>query len=160
MGRPSSYTEEIAAEICGRIAEGESLLKICADDHLPNRSTVHEWIVADREGFASKYARAKDACLDLLAEEIIQIADTPEIGQKTVSKATGLEVTEGDMVEHRRLKIDARKWYLSKVAPKKYGEKIAIGGADDLPPVKTLGDEALAERIKQLQEKVNGSSRG
>lgn len=126
MGRPSSYTEEVANEICMRIAEGESLLAICKDDHLPCRKTVHDWIVNDLHGFSNRYARAKEACIDRMAEEIIEIADTPEIGTKTVSKATGMETTEGDMVEHRRLKIDARKWYLSKVAPKKYGDKLDL----------------------------------
>lgn len=126
MGRPSSYSESVASEICMRIAEGESLLAICKDDHLPSRTTVHEWIVDNKNGFADMYARAKAACVDRMAEEIIEIANTPEIGVKTVSKATGMETTEGDMVEHRRLKIDARKWYLSKVAPKKYGDKLDL----------------------------------
>lgn len=61
-----------------------------------------------------------------MAEEIIEIANTPVIGQKTVSKATGLETTECDMIEHRRLQVDARKWYLSKVLPKVYGDKLDL----------------------------------
>jgi len=71
--------------------------------------------------------------LDSMADEIIAIADTQEIGTKSVSKATGVEITEGDMVEHRRLRVDARKWYLSKVAPKKYGEKVALTDGDGKP---------------------------
>ena len=61
-----------------------------------------------------------------MAEDIIDIADTPKVGQKTVSKATGLEVTEGDMVDRSRLQVDARKWLLSKLAPKKYGDKVGV----------------------------------
>lgn len=136
MGRPSSYTETIANEICQRIAAGESLRAICRDEGMPSEATVRGWALNTSSPFFTQYARAKEICLESLAEEIIEIANTPEIGQKTVSKATGLEVTKGDMVEHRRLKIDARKWYLSKVAPKRYGDKLAIGGDAD-NPIKT-----------------------
>lgn len=159
-GRPSTYQAEIAAKICARLAQGEPLKGICRDDDMPADSTVRGWVIDDVQGFAAQYARARDLGLDALAEDILSIADTPQVGQKTVSKATGLEVTEGDMIEHRRLQVDARKWYLSKVAPKKYGDKLAIGGADDLPPIKTESDDQLAARIKRLQDKLHGADKG
>ena len=43
MGRPTIFTPELAREIPTRLAEGESLRKICADEHMPARSTVYEW---------------------------------------------------------------------------------------------------------------------
>ena len=59
-----------------------------------------------------------------LIDEIVEIADTPEFGIKKVTKADGsVEQTEADMIEHRRLRIDTRKWAAAKMAPKKYGEK-------------------------------------
>lgn len=61
---------------------------------------------------------------DTIFAEILEIADTPLMGIKTTIKASGVETTEGDMVEHRRLQIDARKWVLARMAPKKYGDKI------------------------------------
>jgi len=93
---------------------------------MPDRETVARWVVNDVDGFAAKYAQARDFGLDALAEETIEIADTPQIGTKSVSKATGLEVTEGDMVEHRKLQVSTRQWYLAKLAPKKYGDKQQI----------------------------------
>jgi Bacteriophage Sf6, terminase small subunit-like len=42
-GRPSIYTAELAAEICKRLAVGESLNAICKDDRLPAESTVRHW---------------------------------------------------------------------------------------------------------------------
>lgn len=128
-GRPLTYTRLVADAICARLAEGESLRAICADAGMPPASTVRGWVVDDVQGFAAHYARARDIGLDTIAEEIIEIADTTETGTKTVSKATGLETTEGDMIEHRRLKVEARKWYLSKLAPKRYGEKLELAGA-------------------------------
>lgn len=126
MGRPSSFSKERAEAICRRLALGESLRSISRDKKMPADSTVRSWVVDDIGGFAAQYARARDIGLDTLAEEIIEISDTPAIGKKTVSKATGEEITVGDMIEHRRLQVDSRKWYLSKLAPKKYGDKQTI----------------------------------
>jgi hypothetical protein len=68
--------------------------------------------------------RARELQAEYLIDEIVEIADTPQIGVKTIHKPTGTETTEGDMIEHRRLRVDARKWVASKLAPKKYGEKV------------------------------------
>ena len=65
---------------------------------------------------------ARDIQADVLFDEIHQIADTPQKGTKTVRKGEGdsstVETTEADMIEHRRLQIDARKWLIGKMAPK------------------------------------------
>lgn len=122
------YSQEQADLICSRIAEGESLRSVCRDDGMPSVGAFLKWVSKD-DALREQYARARALCLDAMAEDIIDIADTPEIGQKTVSKATGLEITEGDMVEHRRLRIEARKWLMGKLAPKKYGDKMELGGS-------------------------------
>jgi plasmid stabilization system protein ParE len=135
-GRPSKFTEEVAYAICARLADGESLRSICQDDDMPGRRTVLDWLDDDANAsFRAKYARAREAQADLLAEEIVQIADTPQMGTKSVSKVSGIEISEGDMIEHRRLQVDARKWYAAKLAPKKYGDKITneLTGADGAP---------------------------
>lgn len=134
MGRPSTFTAELAEKICVQLAAGLSLRAICREEGMPDRATVARWVVEDINGFAAKYAQARDFGLDALAEEIIEIADTPKVGTKSVSKATGLEITEGDMVEHRKLQVLSRQWYLSKLAPKKYGDKqhVEHSGAIDV----------------------------
>ena len=60
---------------------------------------------------------------DVIFDEMLDIADTPVVGLKTTSKPTGVETVEGDMIDHRRLQIETRKWLLGKMAPKKYGDK-------------------------------------
>jgi hypothetical protein len=110
VARPSVYTPEIAEEICRRIAEGESLVRICEDDHMPGRTAVTMWIIDDREGFANNYARARMAQAVHYAEEIVQIAD-----QK-----------DPEDVARDRLRVDTRKWYLSKVLPKIFGDKLDL----------------------------------
>lgn len=122
-GRPTLFTQELFDAICGRIAAGESLRSVCRDEAMPAHSTFLLWTSRD-EALSDQYAQARDARADLIFDEMLEIADTPEVGQKTVSKATGLEITEADMIEHRRLRVDTRKWILSRMAPKKYGDKV------------------------------------
>lgn len=73
------------------------------------------------------YASARARLLERMAEEIHQIADTPVLGETTTTKPDGtIEVKAGDMIEHRKLQIDARKWTLSKLLPHKYGDRQQI----------------------------------
>lgn len=135
-GRPSVFTPEIAALIYSDLAEGKSLRNTCAPSDMPAESTVRAWALDDVEGFAAQYARAREIGYEKRAEEILQIADTPLIGVKTKTNEKGeVERVEGDMIEHRRLQVDARKWMLSKMLPKVYGDKLAVGGASDLGPL-------------------------
>jgi len=138
---PVRYSPQLAESICARLAEGESLNAICKDAGMPHESSVRGWVLDDHDGFATKYTRARELQAHKLAEEILQIADTTELGVKTVHKATGAETTEGDMIEHRRLRVDARKWYLSKVLPKVYGDKLQaeLTGKDGNPLAVLLG---------------------
>jgi Bacteriophage Sf6, terminase small subunit-like len=69
-GRPSSYTLEVADEICERMTKGEGLLRICSDEEMPSRVTVYRWLDAN-EAFRSKYARAREALMDFYAEQIL-----------------------------------------------------------------------------------------
>ena len=151
QGRPSAYTPEIAIEICQRLSEGESLTSICKDEHIPANATVRSWALDNVEGFSAQYTRARELGYSLLAEEMMEIADTPVIGSKTTSKATGIETTEGDMIEHRRLQVDTRKWMLSKMLPKVYGDKLSL---DADISVTQQTPEQRAEKIAKLTAKL------
>lgn len=125
-GRPSSYTPELADEICDRLASGESLNVICFDDLMPSESTVRFWAIEDREGFFAKYARAREAQAHGLAEQIVAIADDSSHDTVTRTREDGseYEAIDHDHINRSRLRVDARKWYASKLAPKHYGDKI------------------------------------
>jgi hypothetical protein len=139
MARPSEFTVQIADAICERLADGESLRAICRDEEMPAKSTVFRWL-AENQKFQDQYARAREAQADAHADDIIDIADTPQIGKKTKTLPDGkTEVVEGDMIEHRRLRVDARKWVAAKLKPKKYGEKVDLthqnpDGSNIIPP--------------------------
>ncbi|HZV61629.1 MAG TPA: hypothetical protein VFF75_04375 [Methylophilaceae bacterium] len=122
MTRPSSFSQEIADAICARISEGESLRTICRDDDMPGKTTVFRWL-AEFESFRDQYARAREAQADLLAEEILEIADDGT-NDKYVDE-NGNTRTDQEVIGRSRLRVDARKWLASKMAPKKYGERVA-----------------------------------
>jgi len=84
-GRPSLYTPDISDEICARLAAGETLRHICLDDHMPASTTVIGWAVKDAL-FSERYARARAEGLDVLADEIIALADECRPGDKTERK--------------------------------------------------------------------------
>jgi hypothetical protein len=114
---------------------------------MPDKATVFRWLSLEspfRDGFCDQYAHAREAQADSLADDIIDIADTPMPGVKTKTTAQGVETTEGDMIEHRRLRVDARKWVAAKLKPKKYGDKVDLTHANPdgsvlLPPVINIG---------------------
>jgi hypothetical protein len=152
-GRPSKYTEEIAQEILRRISSGESLRAICKSDHLPAEATIRDWIVQDRPpGISAQYAHARNLGLDCMADRMLEIAETPTIGEKRTTKADGsVEITTGDTVDRSRLAVDAIKWQLSKMAPKRYGDRIEIAGDKENPlEVNVQGVELLKARIDSL----------
>jgi hypothetical protein len=76
-------------------------------------------------GFYTQYAHARDIGLDCLADRVLEIAETPLVAEKRVRKADGsVEITTADALDRSRLTVDSLKWYLYKLAPKKYGDKI------------------------------------
>lgn len=141
IGRPSKYSQELVNEICRRIAEGESLRQICRDNDMPSAETVRVWLL-EKEEFSAQYARAREAQADLLAEQTVEIADDPKSGVDAVS------------VAHARLRIDARKWYAGKVAPKKYGDKVTqdVHHSGLIGTHETTKEEYLQAREEILKE--------
>lgn len=107
-----TYTPEIADEICERVAAGESLNGICLSPLMPSESAVRQWAINDRDGFAAKYARARELRTDVYADEIIEIADAVAHAESIVE------------VQAARLRSDNRKWIASKLKPRVYGDRL------------------------------------
>lgn len=130
-GRPSGYNQEIVDKICSRIAEGRSLRSICRDDEdIPVESAVYAWL-AKHDEFKEKYARAREAQMDVMAEEILEIADDGSNDWMERNQGDNTAwVQNGEAMQRSRLRVDSRKWLMSKLAPKKYGDKLTaeVGG--------------------------------
>lgn len=135
MGRPSKFSQATVNAICERIAKGESLRKVLEDDGMPSMSMVMRWLADEGHAdFREQYARATESRADKYFDEILEIADTPKAGVKTKTNAKGVvEMTEGDMIDHRRLQVDARKFVVARLAPKKYGDKLELSGDAEHP---------------------------
>lgn len=147
-GRPSSFTQATADAICERLMEGESLRTVCLSDNMPKATTVFRWLADDRyAAFREQYARAREAQAERMAEEILQIADD---GANDTYKTEDGEAVNHDVVARSRLRVDARKWLASKLAPKKYGEKLALGGASDLPPLQVAATSMTDEQLTAI----------
>lgn len=122
MGRKSTYTKAIGDAIIQWISEGKPLRQFCRENALTWR-TVYNWLEADPD-FASRFARARDVGADAIAEQALEIADTPVEGVRTeIGGKDGPKEVREDMLGHRKLQVETRLKLLAKWFPQKYGDK-------------------------------------
>jgi hypothetical protein len=148
-GRPTLYSLEIALEICDRIADGESLVKICSDAKMPKKTAVYEWLLRHKE-FADIYARAREDQADTLADEIHAIAD--ELPQQVVDEKGNATRYDSAYVQWQKNRVDARKWVAAKLKPKKYSDRIAHVGDNESDAI-NINVNIFDEMIKNLELK-------
>jgi hypothetical protein len=156
-GRPSLYSLELAARICERISSGESLRQVCRDETMPCTATVMKWAREIPE-FSEHYAKARDALLEHWAEEITEIADdgSNDWMNNADPENPGYKLN-GEHINRSRLRVDTRKWLLSKLAARKYGDRIAaeLTGKDGGPiETKEISDSDLAREVAFLLTSV------
>lgn len=122
--------------VCTRIAECEPLHAI-ADFAGVSKGTLIVWLAK----FPDHYARAKEMQADKFAEDILAIADE---SAGDITPTENGETVNHEAIARSRLRVDARKWLASKFAPKKYGDKLAVGGSEDMPPIQTEANVTLS----------------
>jgi Bacteriophage Sf6, terminase small subunit-like len=147
-GRKTVYTEAAAMEILRRVASGETLRQVCRDAHLPAESTVREWRLDDREGFAARFTRAREMQLEAWADDQIEIADdgTRDFVERENKSGEGThQAFDGEHVQRSRLKIETRRWLMSKLRPDLYGERLAVDGNMRVSHANLLDRLAAAE---------------
>jgi hypothetical protein len=147
---PMEFSQDAADTICERIALGKSLRTILAEDSsLPSMTTVFKWL-ANTESFAQQYARAREQQADLYAEQTVDISDEDIATVSRGDDDNAVIVFDSTAVARNRLRVDARKWYASKLAPKKYGEKVTqeVTGANG-GPVNMLIGVATSDELKR-----------
>lgn len=152
-GRPSSYNQETVDKICELLSEGVPLREICRMDGMPAWRNIYFWMAKD-ENLSAHIARAREVGYDQMAEECLHIADNPKWGQEQTMSDDGTTTSIKDMLGHRKLQIETRLKLLAKWNPKKYGDKLDIGGQDGNPvQVNVEAKSLLAEVIKNLELK-------
>ena len=139
-GRPTIFTPELALRICERLSGGESLRRICEDEDMPAATTVHQWVLEDKEGFSKQYARARDIQAEVMFDEILDIADDGSNDLMTITKGdSSYEIENREVTSRSKLRVESRKWYLSKVVPKKFGDKMDVtSGNKPIPLLNVL----------------------
>ena len=132
-----AYTDKdkdnIFEYVCQEIEKGRALRKVLKDENMPSTSTFYQWLDND-EVKAKQYARATEVRADIIFDDILAIAD--ENTNDTSINENGIEVVNNDVIQRSRLRIDARKWVLSKLNPKKFGDK-TIHSGDAENPIQT-----------------------
>jgi len=131
VGRPTLYTQALAAEIAEQLANGRSLAQILSQPRMPSKQTVYSWLRTNRE-FLDYYVRAREEQADFFADQCIEIADAT-VGMDSAGVAAA------------RVRIEARKWRASVMKPKVYGTKVV---GEHLVQVSQENDEERIARDK------------
>jgi hypothetical protein len=121
-GAPTIKTPAILEAILAGISLGKSARTMCIEVGISQR-VLWNWLANDQE-LMRNYLRAKELCVDAYAEEIIEISDDGT--RDTYLDEKGREVVNRDVIARAQLRIDARKWYAARLAPKKYGDKLPV----------------------------------
>jgi hypothetical protein len=151
-GRPTLYTADIAKRILEDLSDGRPLAHVCRDPGMPSHVTVRQWEKDDREGFAARYRRAREIGYDMMANEILAIADDSR-GDRIVrrrSDGTTEIVANPANVRRARLRAKARCWLLSKALPRHYGKQPDANAWHE--PIDTLAavHKEIEERNRRL----------
>ena len=120
---------QISAMVLKEMRNGLSAFKACKRAGV-NQSTFNDWLNDDAK-LAADYARAREDLLEMMASELLDSADRP-VG------STDSGATDSGAVADKKVQIDTRKWLLSKLAPKKYGEKLEVSGDPTNPLVQRI----------------------
>lgn len=115
MAEYSDQWEDMLVDIAG----GKSLRKVCIQREIPF-ANLYRWIEKAPER-AEQYARSMETRADCLGDEIDDLANEA--------------IENPEKSNAYRVAIDAKKWIASKLKPKRYGDKLAVSGDADGPPL-------------------------
>ena len=147
----TNYTRALADIICDRMTEGESLRAICRDFGMPSEGAVRGWSVRDVDGFGERYRAARLLLMEYWADQIVDIADDADLDPRD-----------------RQIRTGVRQWLMSKLSPRRFGDKVQIGGDPENPLRLTHQQVSLADltdsqinaldRFSQAMIEENGNS--
>lgn len=120
-GRPTTYDPELADFVCREIQKGRSLRAACRQKGELNAGTVLNWVADDRDGFSERYAHACEIRLHVLSEDLLEISDDGR--NDTWVDEDGHEHVDYDVIQRSKLRVNTRKWLLSRLKPEKYSKR-------------------------------------
>ena len=146
--KPAPYDQGVAEEVCVRLMEGRTLRSICEDQDIPSKNVVYRWLAADPV-FKDAYARAREFQMLAWADDVVEIADdTSADYYDRDTKDGGTErVVDQEAIARSRLKVDARKWLMSKLSPRLFADKVEVD-LHATVKVEDMSDEELEAKTR------------
>lgn len=137
--KPERDKDAISQAVLQGMRDGLSAFKACQAAGVP-QSTFNRWVDADAK-LAEDYAHAREDLIERMANELLELADS-EVPE------TGDGKRDWQAIQQRKLQVDSRKWLLSKLAPKKYGDRLELAGDKENPlQVQTIDASKLSTDV-------------
>jgi hypothetical protein len=128
------------------------IVKACQQSGEMNYTKFYEYINEDPLR-AERYAQACDDRAEMIFEKMKEIAENPEEGVETmINDKTGVTITRKDQLGHRRLVVDTYKWTLSKLKPKKYGDRNFVNMEAEIKDERIDTSKLNTEELLQLKK--------
>jgi hypothetical protein len=124
---------------------------------MPAPSTVRLWVLQD-QSLAEQYARARESLYEHWADELLEISDdgSNDYMERLTKNGDTETVVNNEHINRSRLRVDSRKWLLSKLLPKKYGDKASVElTGKDGGPVQT---ETTISVVQSIMAEIDGST--
>lgn len=159
IGRPTLFTPDMAVSICKRLAAGETLVAICRDPEMPERETVLRW-KRENQAFSHRYSRARHDQMDCFGDQNIDIADdgSTDFILRKGRNGVEYEAVDQEHIQRSRLRVDARRFLMSKIAPHVYGDHIEHSHTGDVTVTHELSDKERMRRMAYflMEDKAQG----
>jgi len=137
MARPSTYSPNLVEGIFERLAKGQSLAAVCRAAGMPSVRTFLRW-ADEMDDVATEYARALAARGEWFAAEHDRIRKTAK---------------DRDSASAARVQLAALEWQMSKMAPKRYGDRldVSVDATFDLGAIIDRGRQRVLEARQDPQ---------
>jgi hypothetical protein len=140
-GAPSLYSEELADRIIILLESGKTLpavsRELAKEGTKIDPATILKWQREDIKGFRSRYVHAREIGYMAWADDIVEITDETSLDRGHNGKV------DSEVVNRSKLKVEARKWLLSKALPKVYGDRVEFSTSEPIKIVLSKDDEKL-----------------
>jgi hypothetical protein len=147
FGRPSKYTEELATEICAKISSTDKGIHFVAKELNISVSTIFEWLIKYPD-FSEKYTRARQLQTEFMREQMIEVSNHRD---EDHTPFTGANVIQRD-----KLIVETLKWQMSKLNPKKYGDKIDVTSDGEKLAQNNVVVKMTIEEAKKIAKDFEG----
>lgn len=151
-----AYSREIADWICAEVAGGRTLKEICrtqreSDDTFPAASTVRLWVINDPDGFADRYARAREAQSEAWSDDLIETAEdgSNDWMERRLRDGSTEQVLDREHVARSELRVKTKQWLMARNHAVRFGDRIKQEHSGTLTLEQLI--ERAAEKRKEGQ---------